>query len=349
MSPTTQGRAASTARWAWRGFVLTLLVALGITVWDYAGRWHTPGLYARNLIMHTLYWAPRWAGGFLLLGLLSHAVAKRGGQRWRAALLSVGVLIGLWSSWVEPHWVRVRETTLRGIPASAQPVRIALIADIHWGLFYRSWQLRDLVQRLNGLDVDAVLVAGDWTHEPPLDLLAELKPLADIRHPVFGVLGNHDVQAPGPPLTAPLRAALQAHGVQLIEGRSVDLLGWTLIGLDDQWGGLPQPQVAQLWPNQNAVAAVSNRLVLAHQPDTLALLPPGGAFLGMAGHTHGGQIWLPGITPWWLKNTNSEQPWWNGLYAAPSGHIMVTPGLGTIGLPARLAVRPTIDVISLAR
>ena len=100
--------------------------------------------------------------------------------------------------------VRVRETTFSGIPASAEPVRLAVIADIHWGLFYRDSQLVDLVERLNALDVDAVMVAGDWTHEPPPDLTAGLAPLAKIRHPVFAVLGNHDVESPGPPLTAPL-------------------------------------------------------------------------------------------------------------------------------------------------
>jgi predicted MPP superfamily phosphohydrolase len=163
------------------------------------------------------------------------------------------------------------------------------------------------------------------------------------------VLGNHDVESPGPPLTAPLREALQAHGVQLIEGLMVPWKGWALVGLDDHWGGSPGPQVARLWPDGATTPAASNRIALAHQPDTLALIPEKGAYLAIAGHTHGGQIWIPGLTPWWLRNTNSEQPWWNGLYETVQGHLFVTPGIGTVGLPARLAVPPTIDVLDLKR
>jgi uncharacterized protein len=344
--------ARTVERWSWRGFWVAMAVAIVVTVVDYLGRWSTPGYWVRNLVMHALYWSPRLAGVFLLSGLLSHAVVNQGFRRWRAAVLSLAVLVGLWSSWVEPHWVRVRETRFSGIPASAQPVRLAVIADIHWGLFFRDWQLRDLVVRLNALDVDAVLVAGDWTHEPPQDLEAGLAPLAQIRHPVFGVLGNHDEEAPGPPLSAQLRRALETHGVQLLEGRVVAWKGWELVGLDDHWGGHPQTQVQRLWPTvagDVAPPSPSVRIVIAHQPDTIALLPAGAAFLSLAGHTHGGQIWIPGFTPWWLRHTNSEQPWWNGVYQARGGPVLVTPGIGTIGLPARLGVLPTIDVVTLQR
>jgi uncharacterized protein len=336
-------------RWSWRLFALGLVAAAVVSYGDYPQRWHTPGFWLRNLIMYWLYWAPRFAGVFMLTGFVSRAWHVRGASRLLALVMAACVLVGLWSSLVEPQQVRVRETVLSGIPAGAEPVRLALIADVHWGLFFRDGQLRSLVERLNALDVDAVLVAGDWTHEPTLDLKAGLAPWAGVRHPVFGVMGNHDVESPGPPLTAPLREALTAHGVQLLEGVEVPWKGWSLIGLDDHWGGAPEPQVTRLWPlgAHTPPATAARRIALAHQPDTLALIPANGVFLGVAGHTHGGQIWIPGLTPWWLRNTNTEQPWWNGLYEAALGHVFVTPGIGTIGLPARLAVPPTIDVIDL--
>ncbi|MBT9551324.1 MAG: metallophosphoesterase [Hydrogenophaga sp.] len=334
-------------RWAWLLFVLGLVAALVITAWDHGGRWHTPRLELRNFIMLWLYWAPRLAGVPLLVGLLTQFALDTRWRRWRLPVYAALVLVGLWSSLVEPQWIQVRHTTISGIPPAAQPLRLAVVADIHWGLFFRDHQLDALVNQLNGMDVDAVLVAGDWTHEPSLNLREGLAPLSRIRHPVWGVLGNHDVQAPGPDLTLPLREALQAHGVRLIEGQVVPWKGWELVGLDDQWGGRPQEQIRSLWPA--GVSAASPRLVVVHQPDTVALLPVGAAFLSVAGHTHGGQIWIPGLTPWYLRHTNSQQSWWNGLYDTPAGRLLVTPGVGTIGLPARLAVRPTIDRVDLVR
>jgi predicted MPP superfamily phosphohydrolase len=334
-------------RWAWRLFVVGLLASFAATAWDHSGRWHTPRLELRNLVMLWLYWAPGLAGVPLLVGLLTRWRLDTGWQRWRLPIYAACVVVGLWSSLVEPRWIQVRHTTLSGIPATAQPLRLAVVADIHWGLFFRDHQLETLVDRLNAMQVDAVLVAGDWTHDPQLDLQQGLAPLARIRHPVWGVLGNHDVQAPGPDLTAPLRQALTQHGVRLIEGQAVPWKGWELVGLDDQWGGRPADQIRALWPE--GARSAQPRLVVVHQPDTVAALPPGAAFLSVAGHTHGGQIWIPGLTPWVLRHTNSQQVWWNGLYDTPAGRLLVTPGVGMIGLPARLAVRPTIERIDLVR
>lgn len=331
-------------RLAWRLFGLAMTATLAVCAWDFSGRWHTPGHELRNFIMLGLYWGPKLAGPFLLWGLVAHALGHPGWARLKAVLALAFVVLGLWASWVEPFGQRVRQTTLSGLPEGAQPVKLAVIADIHWGLFYRDFQLRRLVATLNDMDVDAVLVAGDWVHDPQFDLVAGLRPLADIRHPVFAVLGNHDTKSPGPDLTGPLREALRTHGVRLIEGEVVAFKGWQLAGLSDLWGGRPQDDVRALWPQGQVVPP---RLVLVHQPDTMPLLPPGAAFLAFAGHTHGGQVWIPGFTPWFVRHTNTARPWVNGLYDTPGGRLLVTPGLGTIGLPARLGVWPTIERVEL--
>lgn len=323
-----------------------MLATVAVCAWDFAGRWYSPGYEVRNFIMLGLYWGPKLAGPFLAWGLFAHAWNNRGLDRLKASLALAFVLVGLWASWVEPNLLRVRQWRLDGIPAAAQPMRVAVIADIHWGLFYRDVHVRRLVRRLNELDVDAVLVAGDWVHEPDRDLLAGMRPLAGLRHPMYAVLGNHDTKAPGPDLTRPLSDALQSYGVHLIEGRAVAFKGWELVGLSDLWGGQPQADVRTLWPEGRPVAP---RLVVMHQPDTMMLLPRDGSFLALAGHTHGGQVWIPGFTPWFVRNTNTENPWINGLYDTPRGRLLVTPGLGTIGVPARLAVWPTIDVVDLRR
>jgi predicted MPP superfamily phosphohydrolase len=259
---------------------------------------------------------------------------------WLGALALVA-----YSGLVEPRLLTVREHRLHlQTPAKLPPLRLALVADVHAGLFVRGWQIERLVDRLNALDVDAVVVAGDWTYDPPRDLHALLQPFSRLRHPVWGVLGNHDTGAPGPPLAQALRQALQDHGVQVLDGRRLQFQGWDVMGLSDLWGGEPRGEMARLLPPGTPTAP---RLVLAHQPDTAALLPAGSASLVVSGHTHGGQIMLPWVTRQLVLPGMSAQGWFEGLYTTQAGPLFVTGGIGTIGLPARLAVVPRIDVLRL--
>lgn len=320
-----------------------LVAAAGIAAWDWQDRWHSPAHAPSYFLKLWLFWASL-AGPLLLIALLARlALTASWFARGVWVVMAVAIGAGCWGRLIEPELLRVRETSLRGAPAGAQPVRLALVSDLHWGLFGRDHQLQRLVDRINALQPDAVLVAGDWTYEPRRDLAAGLAPLARLTMPVFAVLGNHDLQAPGPRIAADLLAGLEQHRVQVIEGRSVRWRGWEIVGLDDAWGGHPQAQIRSLLRTPGA-----NRLVLTHQPDTAQHMPRGAAFLTLAGHTHGGQIRLPWLTEAVLRGT-TRNDWWDGLYSVPAGQLFVTPGIGMIGLPMRLAVPPTIDLLTLQR
>lgn len=338
-----RARARQAAVWLARAALAWTFLSLAIAGWDWQDRWATPG---RELRYFTRLWL-FWLSAAFPLALAAAASQALSCTRWSARLacllLALPLAAGSWARLVEPELLRVRHTAVRGIPDQAQPVRIALVSDIHWGLYGRDHQLRRLVDRLNETGVDAVFFAGDWTYEPRRDLAAGFAPLAALRMPAFAVLGNHDTEAPGPPLAAALRQALEARGVKLLEGRRLAWKGWEVVGLDDLWGGSPRRQIAAWLGSPHP-----GRLVLAHQPDTFEFVPPGSTFLGLAGHTHGGQIRLPWLTGLVLRGS-TRNPWWDGLYDTPRARVFVTPGTGMIGLPMRLAVPPTIDVIALER
>ena len=116
--------------------------------------------------------------------------------------------------------IQVEQTTLPGTGVTA---RVALISDIHLGVYKDRAFLQRVVDRINALPaLDAVVIAGDLTYEPQdRDLQALFAPLARLRAPTYAVLGNHDQQRPGPDIDIALRAALHAHGVQVIEGRII--------------------------------------------------------------------------------------------------------------------------------
>lgn len=264
---------------------------------------------------------------------------KRRYPRSTCFLLVLGALF-IWMRFIEPQWIQVRETTITGTGIQAD---IALISDIHLGVYKDTAFLNRVVTRINELPADQVLIAGDFTYEPEDQSLYQLfKPLSQLKAPVYAVLGNHDQQAPGPDIDQPLRAALGQLGVRIVEQDVANTGHWRIAGLGDRWGGNDNPAFLAQMPAQQPT------LLLVHNPDSVMRLRPQDTTLALAGHTHCGQIRLP-----WLyhKVIQSEYGFDCGLETARTPHgdvrVLISPGVGEIGLPMRFLNPPTIDWVHL--
>ncbi|MBD9477468.1 metallophosphoesterase [Pseudoxanthomonas sp. PXM02] len=289
------------------------------------------------LIKQCLFYGS-WLAWPMIVWLVWRLRERRG--RWLIVLLLAGCLLFAWARFVEPQRIRVQETVLSGTGAEA---RLALISDIHLGVYKDRAYLQRLVDRINSLPVDALVIAGDFTYEPGRRSLRELfSPLAELRRPVYAVLGNHDQQAPGPDIDKELRAALAALDVDVIEGGTVTVRGFRLAGLGDRWAGKDDPAFLA------TESSPTPTLVLTHNPDSAIDLGPDTATLVLAGHTHGGQIRIPWlyrhVIPSRYGFDRGEQ-----FLQTPQGRVRVytTVGTGEIGLPMRLFNPPTIDVLDL--
>lgn len=328
----------------WRAWAIGLAVAVGWAFVEARDAWSPPGGQHRALVKLSIHWGLWLAWPAALWLLVACYGALRRGRAGRALAALVGLAcVGavLWARFVEPQQLRVVETTV----GSACGARVALISDLHVGLYVREDDVQRLVRRLNALDVDAVLVAGDWTYEPPHELRAAFLPFALLRHPVYAVLGNHDEGLPGADLKAPLMQALRGLRVQWIEGRRVPLGRCELAGLGDLEAGAADRDLAALaasrWSRPPA-----QRVLLTHESDTLYRVAPHSAALLLAGHTHGGQIDLPWLTDELLRRI-SRSGYKRGLYAAAALRVFVTSGTGMTKLPMRFRMPPTIDVLVL--
>lgn len=288
----------------------------------------------KQLLFHGSYLA------FPFIGYLLWRLWRSRRGRLITGTLLLASLAFAWARFVEPQLIRVHETALAGTGVQA---RIALISDIHLGVYKDTAFLQRVVDRINGLQVDAVVIAGDFTYEPPQSLHALFAPLADLQAPVLAVLGNHDQQAPGPDIDAALRAALRDNGVDVIEGRIVSTApGYRWAGLGDRWAGKDDPAFLAAAPSALPT------LVLAHNPDSAMRLSPGMANLVLAGHTHGGQIRIPVIYRQVIPSAHGFDRGEQILHS-PQGPVRVftTSGLGEIGLPMRLFNPPVVDVLQL--
>lgn len=256
--------------------------------------------------------------------------------------LITGVMI--YARFIEPHLIQVKHLQYKINDESSlkKPVKIALIADLHIGLFSgREKQLKLIVDKLNEQNPDLVVVAGDWTYEPENKLVQELAVLQEIKAPVYSVNGNHDEQYPGPPIQALLREALEANDVMDIEGQMVDFEEFRLIGIGDLWAGKSDMRFMPDLPQDKPW------IILSHNPDTVDMVPklPTRPLM-LSGHTHGGQVELPWLTDYVMKKV-SILGHKKGLYHHEHADVFVTVGTGMVGVPFRFRVPPTIDIIEL--
>jgi uncharacterized protein len=271
-----------------------------------------------------------------LVALVCLVMACRARKWWRIVGTAFALLLAVsatYARFIEPEKIVIRETTMQ----VGAPLRVALISDLHIGLFQGRSRMQKIVDALNGLNVDVVLVAGDWTYEPREPLVELLVPLAQSRHRILSVPGNHDEEMPGPPLAAELRAALLTHRVEPIEGQVVKVKAINFVGIGDRWARKDFP--AAVTKDDGPFVA------LAHNPDSIDRLTQTPIRTLLAGHTHGGQINIPFATAYVLKKS-TQAGFKRGLYPMGERQVFVTSGLGVVGLPLRLFQPPVIDVIT---
>ncbi|MFH1466404.1 MAG: metallophosphoesterase [Pseudomonadota bacterium] len=272
---------------------------------------------------------------------------------WTAGAAGAG--LASWGMWLEPAMLRVRQYTvpIRGLPTWAEGLRLVHISDTHLGPYVSLPYLRRAMARANALQADIAVLTGDYVHRTPKSIGPGIGVLGDLRAPlgVFAVLGNHD-HWEGPEAC---RAALRREDIRLLDHGHV-FLGpegpreepgedaLCLAGFGDLWEDEHDPAEAL-----QGVPATIPRIVLSHHPDYAEKIPADlRVDFMLAGHTHGGQVYLPGLgTP--VVPSAYGQKYAGGLCQGPRCPVLVSRGVGMAYLPVRLGVPPEIVVVTLVR
>ncbi len=252
----------------------------------------------------------------------------------------LGCLLFAWARFVEPQMITIQETQISGTLVKAD---IALISDIHIGVYKSPGFVERVVDQLNQLSVEAVYLAGDILYKADeQSLMQGIGALSKINKPVYAVLGNHDYLSHHFDHTK-VRAALEKHGIRVIEQKIIDRGSYRIAGLGDHWHG----NDSDLFLRQNT--SEKPTLLLAHNPDSAMQLTSTSVNLVLSGHTHCGQVRIPWLYRLVIPTDNNfdcgldEVKMWNRPVK-----IFITPGLGEIALPMRLFNPPRIDVLHLS-
>jgi predicted MPP superfamily phosphohydrolase len=246
----------------------------------------------------------------------------------------------IYARFIEPQMLFVNHYQIQ----TGFKAKYALIADMHLGIYNNQYILGRTVEKINAMDdIDAVMIAGDFTYEPQFGDMRELfVPLSKLKVPVFAVLGNHDCERPGPKVRTALVKILREYGVKLITNRVAKLKGVTIVGLGSRWAREDEVSLLDSYTSEEKL------IVLTHNPDTaLSYAPNHYPDLTLAGHTHGGQVRIPYLYKRMIPVLGVDILWDQGLYRYKSGQVFVTSGIGEVGLPLRFLIPPVIDVLEL--
>ena len=253
------------------------------------------------------------------------------------------------------------------LPTRLQGTKLAQLSDLHYdGKGLSEEMLQEAIAATNEAEPDLILLTGDYVTDDPSpihDLALGLKHL-ESHIGIYAAIGNHDNYVPE--ARAEITNALEAIGIRVLYNEIVYPLGddLALVGLADFWSGDFQPEII------TAIAPDIPRIVLSHNPDTARILQKWRVDLQLSGHTHGGQVVIPGIgpVPQFLKPVRRMIPsflrpwipymadchqvvehweWARGFHQVGSNYLYVNRGLGTY-FPGRLFCSPEVTVITLS-
>jgi predicted MPP superfamily phosphohydrolase len=246
-------------------------------------------------------------------------------------------------SWVLEKCFALAETSLapKGWPSELDGLRVLLISDIHSGAFLNPETLSKIIDSLMDLKPDLVAIAGDMVSGHSSEVKTVLDSLAPLSQAPLGAWychGNHDYFGGDP---EEIRENLKSIDIRTLKNDSVLLTHgkgkFILGGIDDRVLGEPdwRKMLSQHGPPH---------LLLAHNPDDFYDAEANSIPLILSGHTHGGQIRLPNGPPILRQSRFCLD---EGVFAFRSSLLVVSRGLGSVGLPWRWGADPEAVLIEI--
>ena len=240
----------------------------------------------------------------------------------------------------QPAILQEHTVVAGNIPDELRGLRIAHVSDFHFRRWNRVTQAaQDL---LLTADYDLVAATGDFGTNPrrwtrAADLMRRFFEPVARRAPIYAVLGNHDHPAMASALDMPV-VFLRNESVSLRYSGGV----FELAGLDQNLFGTEDIRATLGGAHRHNFT-----ILLAHYPSTVFRIPPGRVALQLSGHTHGGQIRLPGLGCIWANDRIPLQMS-RGLHNVAGAILHTSPGIGVCPpVPVRINCPAEVALLAL--
>lgn len=240
----------------------------------------------------------------------------------------------------ERHRIGLTHASLpfAGLPPALDGLRIGFLTDIHYSSMVPAEDILEAVRLVHSASPDLIVLGGDYI---TLADRAYVGPVAELLKPlwaphgVFAIMGNHDDDRDMP-------AALVGNGFTVlrdqrtllaVRGETLDLIGLRF------WTRDPA--------NVHHVLRQSRgpRILLAHDPRRMSDAVALGVPCVLSGHTHGGQIVIPGLGAVAAR----KFPIAAGTLVEDRTSLFVSRGIGTVYVPLRINCPPEVAIVTLRR
>jgi len=227
------------------------------------------------------------------------------------------------------------------IPASFAGYRILHLTDLH--LDSMAGTADRIVRKINGLECDLCVITGDYRKSIRGEFEQILYPMEKIvaavnaKDGIVVTLGNHDTYR----MTAPF----EEMGVTVLANETMTIYRGnetiSVTGVDDP----------HEYYSESAIAALTDsidgfKVALVHTPELYDYAADKGYRLYLCGHTHGGQICLPGGIPL-ITHLNRGKRYYRGFWQFAGMKGYTNQGCGAIGIPIRFNTQSEVALITL--
>jgi predicted MPP superfamily phosphohydrolase len=257
-----------------------------------------------------------------------------------------------------------QELQFRDFPEQLEGLVIVQISDLHFGTFGKDpVVLNSAMEAIKKINPDILIFTGDVVNNFSSEMVefeSWLKQLP-AKYGKFAITGNHDYgdYSEWPDSVSKIKNLVDIRNTLHKAGFNLLLNKWKKLNIKDtsicivgveNWGHKPFPHYARLDLALDSIPGNLFQILLSHDPAywEAKVVPETDIPLTLSGHTHGGQfgIKIAGIefSPIYFFQKN-----WGGLYQADNQILYVNRGLGCLGFPARIEMRPEITVLTLKR
>lgn len=273
-------------------------------------------------------------------------VAARGSALAAALSVVSGGLTAVHARFLAPYQPRLEHIALEPAAGKSRDraIRIAFVTDTHVGPVIRAADVERALRLYDAFAPDVLLLGGDLICESPRYIPEAAAVLGDFAGSLTGgayaVLGNHDYSNDAPRLVN----ELERRGIRVLRNEAAPLGGrdstlW-VAGIDDALLGSPDLTAAF-----SGIPEMASAISLWHEPDWADAAAAKGAVLQISGHSHGGQVRLPGLGP--AAAPTGGKRFVHGLNMAGSMPVYTSRGVGVYRPPVRFRCPPEVTLITV--